>query len=263
MKETTEKNIKLMINGEWLKRKVRPDLTLLRFLRDELHLTGTKDGCSKGQCGACTVIIDGKAMRSCTQKVSKLDGKKVETIEGLSSDGSLHPIQEAFLSTGAVQCGFCTPGMILASKALLDKNPFPSEEEIEEGLKNNLCRCTGYVKIIDAVKIASEVMNQRQVFKSEALPPSFTFIGRSLPDVDGPLKVKGGLSFADDISLEDMGYGAILWSQLSARRDFIYRRFEGRTDAGGESGLDGQRYLRAETALECYGLTSRSWLIRK
>ena len=215
MQERSKKKVTLMINGKWIETEADSDLTLLRFLRDELNLTGTKDGCSKGQCGACTVIIDGKAAHSCTQKVSKLHGKKVETIEGLPGEGGLHPVQEAFLSQGAVQCGFCTPGMIMAAKALLEKNPFPSEEEIKQGLKKNLCRCTGYVKIIEAVRTVSELMNQRQSEKSKLVSASthFKFIGLSLPDVDGFLKVKGELRFADDISLEDLGYGAILWSQ--------------------------------------------------
>ena len=215
MKERSKKKMKLMVNGKWIETEADSGLTLLRFLRDELNLTGTKDGCSKGQCGACTVIIDGKAVLSCTQKVLKLDGKRVETIEGLAGDGGLHPVQEAFLSEGAVQCGFCTPGMIMASKALLEKNLFPSEEEIKKGLKNNLCRCTGYVKIIEAVKTASELMNPGQPVKPKpiATPSHSDMIGLSLPDIDGFLKIKGELRFADDISLGEMGYGAILWSR--------------------------------------------------
>jgi aldehyde oxidoreductase len=215
MQERSKRKVTLMVNGKWIETEADSDLTLLRFLRGELNLTGTKDGCSKGQCGACTVIIDGKAAHSCTQKVSKLHGKKVETIEGLAGEGGLHPVQEAFLRQGAVQCGFCTSGMIMASKALLEKNPFPSDEEIKEGLKNNLCRCTGYVKIIQAVKTASELMNRRQPMKPKPIwtSPCSNMIGLSLPDVDGSLKVKGELRFADDISLQEMGQGAILWSQ--------------------------------------------------
>lgn len=203
-----------MVNGEWMERQVHPDLTLLRFLRDDLKLTGTKEGCGQGHCGTCTVLIDGKAMRSCLQKVSRLDSKKIETIESLAIDRELHPIQEAFLLTGALQCGFCTPGMIMATKALLGKNPSPSEEEIKEGLKNNLCRCTGYVKIIEAVKMASELIHHPRSLKlkTSSVSPDFDFIGASLPDIDGPLKVRGGLKFADDIDFEDMGYGKILWS---------------------------------------------------
>ena len=207
--------IKLMVNNEWIEREVLSDLTLLRFLRDDIRLTGTKEGCGKGHCGACTLIINGQAVRSCLQKVSRLDGKRIETIEGLSAYGPLHPIQEAFLSAGAVQCGFCTPGMIMATRALLKKNPSPSEGEIKEALRNNLCRCTGYVKIIDAVKRASEWINNPKSFevKTFPTPPDFNFIGLSLPDIDGTLKVKGDLKFADDIYVEDMGYGVIFWSE--------------------------------------------------
>lgn len=215
VRQKTKKKVRLIINGEWIEREVHPSLTLLRFLRDDLKLTGTKDGCSQGQCGACTVIADGKAVRSCLQKVVKLEGKKVETIESIALDGVLHPIQEAFLSTGAIQCGFCTPGMIMASKALLEEKPSPSREEIEEGLKNNFCRCTGYVKIIDAVQLASELIHGKLHPEGKPPPPSsdFTFIGASLSDIDGSLKVKGELKYADDLYMEDMGYGAILWSE--------------------------------------------------
>jgi aldehyde oxidoreductase len=204
-----------MVNGKWVERRVHPDVTLLRFLRDDLKLTGAKEGCGQGHCGACTVLVNGKAVRSCVQKVSRLDGQKIETIEGLAMDGSLHPIQEAFLSAGAVQCGFCSPGMIMAAKALLDKKPAPTPEEIMEGLKNNLCRCTGYVKIIDAVKMASEWIQHPRHLKLEtsSVSPDHRFIGASSPDIDGLQKVKGGLPFADDLFLEDMGYGKILWSE--------------------------------------------------
>lgn len=213
--EIAKKKIRLAINRKWIERQVHPDLTLLRFLRDDLKLTGTKEGCSKGHCGSCTVIIDGKVIHSCLQKVSKLDGKDIETIEGISENGCLHPIQEAFLLTGAVQCGFCTPGMIMAAKALLRKNPSPSKEDIKKGLKNNLCRCTGYVKIIDAVEMASELINYQKSPKPNTFSASddSKFIGVSLSDIDGSLKVRGKLEFADDILLEDMGYGMVLWSE--------------------------------------------------
>ncbi|UCE35149.1 MAG: molybdopterin-dependent oxidoreductase [Deltaproteobacteria bacterium] len=207
--------VKLIVNDKWIERQVDQDLTLLRFLREDLHLTGAKEACGKGHCGACTVIVNGKAVRSCLQRVSKLDGKRIETIEGLSVNGGLHPIQEAFISAGAVQCGFCTPGMIMATKALLDKHPSPSDAEIKEGLKHNLCRCTGYVKVIDAVKMASTLIRSQQNHRTRVSSesPADISVGASLPDIDGSLKVKGQLKFAGDIFMEDMGYGSILWSK--------------------------------------------------
>jgi len=133
-------------------------MTLLDFLREELGMKGTKKGCDSGQCGACTVIMDGKPINACLVLATQADGKEILTIEGLSSGKRLHPLQEAFAEEGAVQCGFCTPGMILSAKALLDEKRDPSEEEIREALSGNLCRCTGYVKIIKAVQKAATTM---------------------------------------------------------------------------------------------------------
>ena len=133
-------------------------MTLLDFLREELGMKGTKKGCDSGQCGACTVIMDGKPINACLVLATQADGKEILTIEGLSSGKRLHPLQEAFAEEGAVQCGFCTPGMILSAKALLDDKKDPSEEEIREALSGNLCRCTGYVKIIKAVQKAATTM---------------------------------------------------------------------------------------------------------
>ena len=138
---------------------VEPWWTLAKVLREQLGLTGTKVGCEVGECGACTVLVDGKAMRSCLLLAVKAKGKEIITIEGLKGrDGDLHPIQEAFIEHFAVQCGYCTPGMIISSKALLDENPRPTENEIKEGLRGNLCRCTGYTKIIEAVSAAADKM---------------------------------------------------------------------------------------------------------
>ena len=178
-------------------------MTLLRFLRDNLRLTGTKEGCGTGECGTCTVIVDGKAVRSCTLKVSRLSGRVIETIEGLAVDGRLHPVQEAFLSSGAIQCGFCTPGMIMAAKALLGRNKSHSTDDIKKALKGNLCRCTGYVKIIDAVKLASRLIAEEEKTSIEATSPfaGCHAIGASPPDLDGHLKVQGKLGFADDITV--------------------------------------------------------------
>lgn len=143
--------IQITVNGELYDLLVRPNKTLLDLLRYDLGLTGTKKGCDEGDCGACTVIADGKVVTSCLVLAVEMDGATLTTIEGLHKGDELHPIQQAFVDSGAVQCGFCTPGMILTTKALLDENPDPSEEEIKHYLEGNLCRCTGYTKILDAV----------------------------------------------------------------------------------------------------------------
>ena len=154
------KKIKVVItvNGKKHKLRIDPNLQLLDLLRDELRLTGTKEGCGIGECGACTVILDGNAVNSCLVLAGQCDGSEVITIEGLSRDGKLHPLQQSFIENGAVQCGFCIPGMVLAAYYLLKNNPDPDEEEISRALDGNLCRCTGYVKIIEAVKLAAQRM---------------------------------------------------------------------------------------------------------
>ncbi len=150
--------ITLNVNGKDFELSIEKNETLLSVLREKLDLTGAKPGCLTGDCGACKVIIDGEAVNSCTTLARNMEGKKIETIEGLATPTKLHPIQEAFVEAGAIQCGYCTPGMVMSSKALLDKTPHPSDAEIREALDNNLCRCTGYVKIVDAVKLAAERM---------------------------------------------------------------------------------------------------------
>ncbi len=145
----------IVITNEFL------DMKLLDYIREELDLTGAKNGCDIGVCGACTIIIDDIAVRSCLNKVKDIVGHEVITIEGLKNqDGSLHPIQQAFVDCGAIQCGFCTPGMVLSTYALLVKNPNPTVDEIKKALKGNLCRCTGYKQIIDAVLHASKIMRK-------------------------------------------------------------------------------------------------------
>jgi aerobic carbon-monoxide dehydrogenase small subunit len=148
--------ITLTVNGEAYEISVKVNASLLDVLRDELELTGTKRGCDAGDCGACTVIMDGKAVNACLVLAMKADGRDIVTIEGLARGDKLDPIQEAFLEKGGVQCGFCTPGMVLSAKALLDKNPKPTKEEIKAGIAGNLCRCTGYKKIIEAIQSAAQ-----------------------------------------------------------------------------------------------------------
>lgn len=150
-----KKQVKLRVNGFEYEVLVKPHWTLLDVIRNELGLTGTKKGCDKGECATCTVIMDGEAILSCLVLATQAQGKDILTIEGLSKEGKLDPLQDAFVKYGAIQCGFCTPGMIMTSRALLNKTPQVTEEEIKRGLSGNMCRCTGYVKIIEAVKNAS------------------------------------------------------------------------------------------------------------
>jgi len=150
-----KKQIRLTVNGLEYEVSVKPSRTLLDVLREDLGLIGTKKGCDKGECGACTVLVSGEAVLSCLVLAVQAQGKEILTIEGLAQDGKLDALQTAFLNEGAIQCGFCTPGMIMSARALLNKMPQPSEEEIKRGLSGNLCRCTGYLKIIEAVRHAS------------------------------------------------------------------------------------------------------------
>jgi aerobic carbon-monoxide dehydrogenase small subunit len=155
--------IQLTINGQTVEAAVEPNRTLLQFLREDLGLTGTKHGCGLGDCGACTVILDGRPVNSCLVLAIQANGREVVTIEGLAENGKLHPIQQAFVDKGAIQCGFCTPGMILSAKALLDANPKPSQQDIRMALSGNLCRCTGYQKIVEAVGEAAEAIQRMEV----------------------------------------------------------------------------------------------------
>ena len=143
--------IGLKVNGESREVLVEPRTTLLQVLREDLGLTGTKQGCNTGDCGACTVLIDNHPVLSCLTLAIEAQGKEILTIEGLNQQGGLHPLQQSFMDHYAVQCGFCTPGMILSAKALLDRNSHPTEEEVREAISGNLCRCTGYVKIVEAI----------------------------------------------------------------------------------------------------------------
>lgn len=154
-----KQNMDIIVNGVGYQVAVHPWQTLAEVLRDELNLTGTKVGCNQGDCGACTVLVDGRAVSSCLTLAVEAHQREITTIEGLAaSPEQLHPIQQAFIDHGAVQCGFCTAGMILSAKALLDHNPDPSEEEIRQGIAGNLCRCTGYTKIVEAISAAAQTL---------------------------------------------------------------------------------------------------------
>ena len=150
-----KKLITLTVNGKKHEVAIAPNKTLTQVLRDELDLLGTKEGCGIGDCGACTVILNGRAVNSCLVLAVQVNGSEITTIEGVANGPTLHPIQQAFVDHGAIQCGFCTPGMVLSAKNLLDKNPHPTELDVREALSGNLCRCTGYQKIVEAVKAAS------------------------------------------------------------------------------------------------------------
>jgi carbon-monoxide dehydrogenase small subunit len=155
-----EQMVKFLINGRTYEISIEPSMTLLEVLRDKLGLTGTKLSCGVGSCGVCTVLVDGKAINSCLTLAITVKGRSIMTIEGLVKGAALHPIQKAFIDHGAIQCGFCTPGMIMSAKALLDKSPSPTRREIEKAMEGNLCRCTGYVKISNAISAAAEAMKK-------------------------------------------------------------------------------------------------------
>lgn len=154
--------ITIQLNHELRTFTAEPQETLLHLIREKAKLTGTKCGCDLGECGACTVILDGRAVNSCCVLAQQVNGHEVETIEGISTPEHPHPLQQAFMDAGAIQCGFCTPGMILSAKALLDRNPHHSRAEIQKALSGNLCRCTGYSKIIEAMELAAERMEKER-----------------------------------------------------------------------------------------------------
>jgi carbon-monoxide dehydrogenase small subunit len=149
-------DVKVTVNGETYERDVEPRKLLIHFLRDDLDLTGSHIGCDTGNCGACSVIVDGVLVKSCMLLAVQADGATIETVEGLAQDGELNPLQQAFSDHHGLQCGYCTPGMLMSATALLRANPHPSEEEIRKGIQGNICRCTGYVNIVEAIKAAAE-----------------------------------------------------------------------------------------------------------
>ena len=201
----------LRVNGDRVSAPVPPSLSLLRFLRDELRLTGTKDGCSEGHCGSCMVLIDGEPARSCLVSMGRLSGKNVQTIEGVAGNGGLHPFQQALIDRGAIQCGYCIPGMVISGIALLARNPEPTVAQIKEALRLNLCRCGGYLKIIEAAQEASAVMAGRA---SQGPRPIHAgqVVGVSVPDKEAEEKVRGRLTFAGDMYMDGMLHGQALWA---------------------------------------------------
>lgn len=156
------KKITIYINNERYDSEIPDQMTLLDFVRVELGLTGTKESCGTGDCGSCSILVNGEVVKSCLVLAAEMDEQEVTTIEGLSENGKLHPIQESFVKHWGTQCGYCTPGFVMTAKALLDRNPNPSEEEIKHETAGNLCRCTGYVKIIDAIKDAAQSLSERK-----------------------------------------------------------------------------------------------------
>jgi len=156
-----QEEIVLNVNGTNYKLNIEPRRTLVEVLRDSLGLTGTKKSCNEGECGACTVLMDGKPVASCLVLAIDAQGKEIVTIEGLAEGEKLHPIQEAFLKNGGIQCGFCTPGMVMSAKALLDENPTPTSTEVRKAISGNLCRCTGYQQIVDSIMAASKMMGEK------------------------------------------------------------------------------------------------------
>ena len=188
---------------------VTENVSLMRFLRDELRLTSVKDGCSEGACGTCTVIIDGKAVKACIQKISNLDGKSVITAEGLS-EREKQVYSHAFSEAGAVQCGFCIPGMVMCAKALIDKNPSPAPEDVKYAIRNNLCRCTGYKKIEEAILLAAEIIRENREITN---PVSTGLLGESMNRVDASAKALGEAKYADDFYMDGMVYGSALRSE--------------------------------------------------
>jgi selenium-dependent xanthine dehydrogenase len=209
-----QRRIEFWVNDEFHQLEVSPKAMLLDVLRDELRLTGTKKGCGHNACGSCTVIVEGETVRSCVYPASRARGKRVQTIEGLATDGSLHPLQQAFIDKGAVQCGFCSPGMIMTAKALLDRNPQPNREEIIDALSGNLCRCTGYAKIIEAVEEAAGRLKPRE--EREDLP--LEVVGHRLARPDARAKVTGEAIFAADLYFDDMLYAKVLRSEYPHAR---------------------------------------------
>ncbi len=249
-----EKEIRVCINGAWHSFKVGAQTMLLELLRDRLHLTGTKNGCNQGHCGACTVLVDGCAERACIYPAERAHGCYVETIEGLAQGDMLHPLQRAFAEYGAVQCGFCTPGLIMAAKALLDRCPDPDEAQIRKALRHNLCRCTGYVKIIAAVQAAARML-RGEATPETSLGQSESVIGGRSVRPDAWDKVTGRTLFTADLRVEGMLYAAAL------RSAFPHARLR-RVDVRRARQLPGVAAVLTAADVpgeKCHGLVQKDW----
>jgi CO/xanthine dehydrogenase Mo-binding subunit/aerobic-type carbon monoxide dehydrogenase small subunit (CoxS/CutS family) len=210
----SELHIEAVVNGRKVSRSAKPWQRLLDFIRDDLHLTGNKEGCGAGECGTCSVFVDGVLMKSCLLPVAKAQGARIETVESLAQTGEFSILQRAFHKMGASQCGYCIPGMVMAATAALRANPFASREEIKERLGGNICRCTGYQKIFDAVELARDVQNGRlppSVFEEEETDDG-TYIGVNVRRIDAPSKVSGSLKYAGDMVMPHMLHMQVLRS---------------------------------------------------
>src|SRR5918997_6985679 len=215
----TEMHVAMTVNGRPVRKQAQTHMRLLDYLRDELNLTGAKEGCGAGECGTCSVFVDGVLIKSCLMPVAKAKGRKVETVEGLAPRGQLTTLQRAFHKTGASQCGYCIPGMVMAATAALRANPHAGTEEIKERLGGNICRCTGYQKIFEAVELARDVMNGR--LPITALDPeegNGSYIGANVRRIDAPSKITGALRYAADMVMPGMLHMQVLRSPIPHAR---------------------------------------------
>jgi CO/xanthine dehydrogenase Mo-binding subunit/aerobic-type carbon monoxide dehydrogenase small subunit (CoxS/CutS family) len=232
-----EATIRMTVNGRLVERSCAPHLRLLDFVRDELHLTGNKEGCGAGECGTCSMFVDGKLVKSCLTPAAKVQGCQVETVEGIAgADGELTVLQKAFHRTGASQCGFCIPGMVMAATATLRRSPHAGLDEIKEGLGGNICRCTGYQKIFEAVELARDVLNG--TLPATALDEEQagdSYIGTSYRRLDAPSKVSGRLQYAADMTLTNMLHMQVLRSPVPHGRIEVLDVSEARTMPGVEA----------------------------
>ncbi|MFC6487872.1 molybdopterin-dependent oxidoreductase [Nitratireductor sp. GCM10026969] len=205
--------IRMTVNGRKIAKPVEGRYRLLDFLREELHLTGTKEGCGAGECGTCSVFVDGKLVKSCLMPTAKAEGAEIETVEGLAVAGELTALQKAFHKTGASQCGYCIPGMVMAATSALRENPFADIEEIKERLGGNICRCTGYTKIFEAVELARDIMNgKRPATALDSEGAGDSYIGNNVRRLDAPSKVSGALKYAGDMTMPGMLHMQVLRS---------------------------------------------------